>query len=158
MRPFGFGLEAALAFKATSTMDSMLGYKTPALRELGFFAARFDDLLNYLPARMSVFIMALARPGRAGEILEAASKYHSATPSPNSGWPMSACGAALGIRLEKPGFYVLFSEGKDPDTSDIPKAVAFMRVVIALTLIAAVLILALWMALALHWGIMFIRI
>lgn len=141
--PLGFGLEAALTFKATSTMDSMLGYKTPALRELGFFAARSDDLLNYLPARMSIFIMALARPGRAGEIVGAPFKYHRATPSPNSGWPMSACAAALGIRLEKPGFYVLFDEGREPDTSDVPCAISFMWVVIALTLVSSMLILAL---------------
>ena len=49
--PFGLGLEAALAFKAISTMDSMVGYKTRGLKELGFAGAKLDDLANFIPAR-----------------------------------------------------------------------------------------------------------
>ncbi len=97
--PLGLGLEAALAFKAISTMDSMLGYKTKGLLELGYAGAKLDDLANFIPARLSILLMALARPSRAGATLRAAFKYHSMTPSPNSGWPMSACAGALGIRL-----------------------------------------------------------
>ena len=68
--PFGLGLEAALAFKAISTMDSMLGYKTQGLRELGYAGAKLDDLANFIPARLSIFFMALARPaqGRRGTL------------------------------------------------------------------------------------------
>ncbi len=140
-QPFGLGLEAALAFKAISTMDSMVGYRTPDLKELGFAGAKLDDLANFIPARLSIVLMALASPGKAGAVIKAALKYHSATPSPNSGWPMSACAGALGIRLEKPGFYVLFSEGKEPKASDVPLALRFMQVTIALTLAASLLIL-----------------
>ena len=63
--PFGLGLEAALAFKAISTMDSMIGYKTRGLKELGFAGAKLDDLANYIPARLSILLIALARPARA---------------------------------------------------------------------------------------------
>jgi adenosylcobinamide-phosphate synthase len=140
--PFGLGLEAALAFKAMSTMDSMLGYKTKGLKELGFAAAHLDDLANFLPARLSIFFMALARPAKASDSLRAALKYHAKTPSPNSGWPMSACAGALGIRLEKPGYYVLLDGGREPDTSDVPRAVWFMAATTALTLaVSAVLLL-----------------
>ena len=139
--PFGLGLEAALAFKAISTMDSMLGYKTKGLLELGYAGAKLDDLANFIPARLSILLMALARPSRAGATLRASFKYHSATPSPNSGWPMSACAGALGIRLEKPGFYVLLEEGKEPDTTDVPRALSFMQAVIALTLAISMVIL-----------------
>lgn len=139
--PFGLGLEAALAFKAMSTMDSMLGYKTKGLKELGFAAAHLDDLANFIPARLSIFFMALARPSKAGDTLRAALKYHARTPSPNSGWPMSACAGALGIRLEKPGYYVLLDEGREPDTSDVPRAVWFMAATTALTLAVSVIIL-----------------
>ncbi len=141
--PIGLGLEAALAFKAVSTMDSMLGYKTKGLKELGFAAARSDDVANWAPARLSILFMALARPARAGEILRAAFRDHDRTPSPNSGWPMAACAGALGVRLEKPGFYVLLDEGRDPKTADIPRAVGFMKIVIALTLAASALVLIL---------------
>lgn len=137
----GLGLEAALAFKAVSTMDSMIGYKTRELKELGCAGARLDDLANFIPARLSIVFMALARPAKAAAVLRAAFKYHSATPSPNSGWPMAACAGVLGIRLEKVGHYVLLEEGKDPETADISKAVRFMQITIALTLAASVLAL-----------------
>lgn len=139
--PLGLGLEAALAFKAVSTMDSMVGYKTKGLKEIGFAGARADDLLNFIPARLSVFLIALARPGRAGTSLRAAWRYHAKTPSPNSGWPMAACAGALGLRLEKPGYYVLLDEGDEPETEDIARAVELMQVTIALTLAAALLLL-----------------
>ena len=139
--PLGLGLEAALAFKAVSTMDSMVGYKTKGLRELGFAGARADDLLNFIPARLSVFLIALARPFRASTALKAAWRYHARTPSPNSGWPMAACAGALGLRLEKPGYYVLLDEGDEPETEDIARAVELMQVTIALTLAAALLLL-----------------
>ena len=139
--PLGLGLEAALAFKAVSTMDSMVGYKTEGLRELGFAGARADDLLNFIPARLSIFSIALARPLQAGVALAAAIRFHGRTPSPNSGWPMAACAGALGLRLEKPGSYVLLDEGKEPQTSDVPLAIGLIQRAIFLILAAALLIL-----------------
>ncbi|NLH21386.1 MAG: cobalamin biosynthesis protein [Methanothrix sp.] len=139
--PLGLGLEAALAFKAVSTMDSMVGYKTEGLRELGFAGARSDDLLNFIPARLSIFSIALARPLQAGAALAAAIRFHGRTPSPNSGWPMAACAGALGLRLEKPGSYVLLDEGKEPQTSDVPLAIGLIQRAIFLILAAALLIL-----------------
>jgi adenosylcobinamide-phosphate synthase len=142
-QPMGIGLEAALAFKAISTMDSMLGYKTKGLKEIGYFPAHLDDLANFIPARLSIFFIALANPKRAPESLSTAFEYHSATPSPNSGWPMSAAAGSLNLRLEKPGFYVLLARGKDPDTSDVPRAISLMISVLILTATAALVILAL---------------
>ncbi len=139
--PFGLGLEAALAFKAISTMDSMVGYKTKGLKELGFAGARLDDLANFIPARLSIVLIALARPASAIAALRSAFRYHGATPSPNSGWPMAALAGALHIRLEKPGYYVLEDDGNDPDTSDVPRALHLMETAIALTLAAALLVL-----------------
>jgi len=139
--PLGLGLEAALAFKAVSTMDSMVGYKTEGLRELGFAGARSDDLLNFIPARLSIFSIALARPLQAGAALAAAIRFHGRTPSPNSGWPMAACAGALGLRLEKPGSCVLLDEGKEPQTSDVPLAIGLIQRAIFLILAAALLIL-----------------
>jgi adenosylcobinamide-phosphate synthase len=135
--PFGLGLEAALAFKAISTMDSMVGYKTKGLKEIGFAGAKADDLANFIPARLSILLIALAKPGRAAAAIHAALRDHSATPSPNSGWPMAACAGSLGIRLEKPGYYVLEADGKPASTSDVPRALGLMQRTIALSLAAA---------------------
>jgi adenosylcobinamide-phosphate synthase len=142
-QPFGLGLEAALAFKAMSTMDSMLGYKTEELKELGFAAAKLDDLANYIPARLSVPLIAIASPKRAGKAVAAAFKYHRATPSPNSGWPMSAAAGSLGIKLEKPGYYALFEEGPKPTAADISRALRLIGVTIAITLAISAIILVL---------------
>ena len=141
--PVGLGLEAAVAFKAISTMDSMIGYKKPGLRELGYAGARLDDLTNWIPARLSIILIALARPGGARAAIRAALKYHRATPSPNSGWPMAAAAGSLAIRLEKPGQYILLEEKSDPKTQDIFRAVRLMQSAIALTVLAAIIPLVL---------------
>ena len=139
--PFGLGLEAALAFKAISTMDSMLGYKTKGLKDLGYVPARLDDIANFIPARLSILFLAAANPKKANNTIMTAFRYHRATPSPNSGWPMSAAAGALGIRLEKPGFYVILDEGREPNTQDIPLAVRLVGTTIATTLLTSILIL-----------------
>ncbi|MFB3763762.1 MAG: cobalamin biosynthesis protein [Methanotrichaceae archaeon] len=140
--PFGLGLEAALAFKAMSTMDSMLGYKTKGLKEIGYVPAKLDDIANYIPARLSIFLIALARPSRAAAAIASALRDHSKTPSPNSGWPMSACAGSLNVRLDKPGFYVLQDEGKEAATSDIPDAVGLIgRASILVLAISSIILL-----------------
>jgi adenosylcobinamide-phosphate synthase len=141
--PLGLGLEAAIAFKAISTMDSMIGYKKPGLKELGYAGARLDDLANWIPARLSIILIALARPRGARSAIRAALKYHGATPSPNSGWPMAAAAGSLGIRLEKPGQYILLEENPDPKTQDISRAIGLMQSAIAITLLAAIISLVL---------------
>lgn len=139
--PFGLGLEAALAFKSISTMDSMLGYKTKGLKELGFVPARLDDVANFIPARLSILFLAAANPKKARKTIMTAFRYHRATPSPNSGWPMSATAGGLGIRLEKPGYYILLDEGKEPETRNVPTAVRFVGAAAAITILASALIL-----------------
>ena len=141
LAPFGLGLEAALAFKAISTMDSMIGYKTKGLKEIGFAGAKLDDLANFIPARLSILLIALARPARTLAALRTALRDHGRTPSPNSGWPMAALAGALNIRLEKPGYYVLAEEGAEPETADVPRALHLMQTAIALNLAAALLML-----------------
>jgi adenosylcobinamide-phosphate synthase len=142
LSPLGLGLEAALAFKAVSTMDSMLGYKKEGLRELGYAPAKMDDLANYVPARLSIISISMSWPSRARQALASALRYHSATPSPNSGWPMSAAAGAMGVRLEKPGFYVLLEDGRDARTSDIPRAVRLIGWASLLTAAASMLLLS----------------
>ena len=100
--------------------------------------------------------MALAAPLRAHIIIRAALAYHNRTPSPNSGWPMSAAAGALNIRLEKPGYYILLDEGKKPDPSDIRRSLSYMVVVSALTLALFIAVQIIGSNIA-GFSIMFIR-
>ena len=139
--PIGLGVEAALAFKAANTLDSMLGYRTEELRELGWASAKIDDLANWAPARLSLPIIAAARPLRAAEAARVALRDSQNTPSPNSGWPMAAAAGSLGIRLEKPGVYVVGEGGRDPTTGDIKPALRLVGTAIGIAVAASALIL-----------------
>ncbi|MFZ2497995.1 cobalamin biosynthesis protein [Methanosarcina sp.] len=126
------GLVAAYVFKAISTLDSMVGYKTEPYRELGYFSAKSDDVLNWIPARISViFILAAAftmslLPKKQGEInplnsIKSAIEDGMKTPSPNSGYPMAATAGALGVKLEKPETYVLGALYPPTEVKDIKR-------------------------------------
>ena len=143
--PLSLGVETALAFKATNTLDSMLGYKTEKLKNLGFASAKIDDLANWVPARLSLLFIAAARLTRAKETIETALRDHAATPSPNSGWPMAAAAGALGTRLEKPGVYVVGEGLRVPSTEDIKPALRLAETAIALTVAGSVLVLVLFL-------------
>jgi adenosylcobinamide-phosphate synthase len=127
-----FGLVAAYAFKAISTLDSMVGYKTEPYKDLGYFSAKSDDVLNWVPARISVifilaasFLVALL-PKKQGKInpfnsVRSALEDGMKTPSPNSGYPMAATAGALGVKLEKPDYYVLGASYPPTEINDIKR-------------------------------------
>lgn len=97
------GLPGLLIYKITNTADSMIGYRTPRHEEFGWAAARLDDVLNWVPARLTAALIALAylRPDAARIILRDA-KLHR---SPNAGWPEAAMAACLGVALSGPRAY-----------------------------------------------------
>lgn len=95
------GPAGALFFKAVNTLDSMIGYKNKPYLWLGRFAARLDDLLCFLPARLAALLICLAAGSlgagrRACTVLAA---DHDSHESPNSAWPEAAAAGALGLRL-----------------------------------------------------------
>jgi adenosylcobinamide-phosphate synthase len=96
------GAPLALAYRAVNTLDSMLGYRSPRYRDLGWCAAKLDDLANFLPARLTGVLICLAAAwlglpaGRAWRIMRRDARRH---PSPNGGFPEAAVAGALGIRL-----------------------------------------------------------
>ena len=97
----------------------------------GKWAARADDVLSWLPARISALLLAvLAR----GVQLSTVARLARRTPSPNSGWPMAAMALALGVRLAKPGVYVLNADARDPGPLDTHRA-AKLGTLLALALI-----------------------
>lgn len=97
------GLPGLLIYKITNTADSMIGYMTPRHRDFGWAAARFDDLINWLPARLTALLIMLAH-GVAGKwrIIMRDAPLHR---SPNAGWPEAAIAVALNISLSGPRSY-----------------------------------------------------
>lgn len=143
------GPVAALMYKAASTLDSMVGYKTDRYREMGWSSARLDDLLNLIPARLTALLMIVAATplglsswGGLRVLLRDADK----TSSPNAGWPEAAAAGALGIRLGGPAVY--FGDLVEKPTlgdADRPITVATYRAMIRLMYAAALLALGIGM-------------
>ena len=103
------GLSGGIAYKAINTADSMIGHKTEKYIDFGWAAARTDDVLNWLPARLSVLWLVLAAvvvpgtsPWRALTVARRDARLHD---SPNAGWPEAAMAGALGVRLMGPRSY-----------------------------------------------------
>jgi adenosylcobinamide-phosphate synthase len=104
-----FGLPGLMAYKMVNTLDSMIGYRNDRYRAFGWAAARLDDLLNLIPARLSGLIIILAalfaargNPWRAATTMLTDARHHR---SPNSGWPEAAMAGALGLALGGPRRY-----------------------------------------------------
>lgn len=97
------GLPGLLIYKFTNTADSMIGYMTPRHREFGWAAAKFDDLINWIPARITAILIALTHGAlsKSSLILRDAPLHRS----PNAGWPESAMAVALNIALAGPRSY-----------------------------------------------------
>jgi adenosylcobinamide-phosphate synthase len=103
------GIPGALLYRVVNTLDAVIGYHGQ-YEYLGKFASRLDDVLNFIPARLTALCLILAaflsrRGGR--QSWQVALDEHAKTESPNAGWPMAAMAGALGVRLEKPGHYRL---------------------------------------------------
>jgi adenosylcobinamide-phosphate synthase len=124
----------ALAYKAASTLDSMVGYKEPPYTDLGWFSARFEDALTWIPCRLTVLTIALLS-GQPRTVWRLCVRDASQDPSPNAGWSECAYAAALGVQVgginiyrgvvkEKP----LLGNPVYPITRDrIERAIAFTR-------------------------------
>jgi adenosylcobinamide-phosphate synthase len=100
------GIPGLVLFKVVSTMDSMVGFKTPRYLQFGWCGARLDDVMNYLPARLCwllIAAVALVLPGcSARKALRVGLKDHTVLPSPNSGWSEAALAGAMQRRLVGP--------------------------------------------------------
>jgi adenosylcobinamide-phosphate synthase len=118
------GLPAAYAYRAANTLDAMIGYRG-RYEWLGKAAAHLDDALNWLPARLTALLIALAseQPVRA---LAIAARDHGLTDSPNAGWPMAAMAGALGVQLEKVGHYRLGDPRRRAQAEDIRRGAAIL--------------------------------
>jgi adenosylcobinamide-phosphate synthase len=102
------GLPGLIAYKAINTADSMIGHRTERHEAFGWAAARLDDLVNLIPARLSALLLASAAPIAGGAVstsLRVVKRDASKHRSPNAGWPESAMAGALGLALAGPRRY-----------------------------------------------------
>ena len=97
------GVPGILAYKMVNTLDSMIGYRNERYRQFGCFAARLDDVANYIPARLTALLMVLVS-GRLS-LLAFVARYGSRHASPNSGYPESALAGILDCRFGGPHIY-----------------------------------------------------
>lgn len=97
------GLPGIIIYKLINTADSMIGYLTETHREFGWAAARLDDLLNWVPARISGALLCIASANPASwAVMRDDAQYHR---SPNAGWPEAAMAGGLDIALSGPRMY-----------------------------------------------------
>ena len=119
-----FGLPGAAAYRLFNTFDAMVGYHD-RYEYLGKAAARLDDVLNLLPARLTALLIIALAPLFGGDRLKAWQTWQrdaSRTASPNAGHPMAAAAGALGLQLEKVGHYRLGDNDKVITASSIRQA------------------------------------
>jgi len=145
-----FGLPGAALYRFANTADAMWGYRGERGGRdwtwFGKWAARADDVLSWLPARITALLLALAAGHWPAGLTEEAQR----TPSPNSGWPMAAMALLLGVRLAKPGVYALNAEGRAAAAADTRRTAQLgARAVLAWAVCASLVIVA---AMGVSWA------
>ena len=128
------GVPGMLTYKMINTLDSMIGYKTERYRDFGCWAAHIDDVANYIPARLTALLMAIASPQKG--LLRFIWRNGRRHASPNSGYPEVALAGILNCRFGGPHYYFgqLFPKpyiGKNErelTTADMKRAVRINRI------------------------------
>lgn len=126
-----FGLVGAFVYRTVNTADSMIGYKTEIFRNIGWFAANCDKILNFLPSRLTSLVMVfsciiLKEDWRHS--IHVMKRDGSKTESPNAGYPMATLAGALGIRFEKMEHYVLGDGNSEITERHFRSAISIMKV------------------------------
>jgi len=132
-----FGVPGAVAYRVVNTLDAVIGYHGE-YEYLGKFASRLDDVLNFIPARLTALFLVLATflAGKDGlSAWRVACKEHKKTASPNAGWPMAAMAGALNVKLEKTGHYELGEPLKALEPAAIADALKLMYITVAVWII-----------------------
>ncbi len=146
------GAPLAMAYKAVNTLDSMLGYRHEVFRDLGWFPARLDDVVNFIPARITGLLMAPASffiGGNAREAFRTMLRDGRKHPSPNAGIPEAAAAGALGVQLGGVNVYmgvetvkpVIGEARKELTPGSIRDAIALMYGTFCLMVLVLVVVL-----------------
>ena len=126
-----FGLPGAFVYRIINTVDSMVGYKTQMFKNLGWFGANCDNILNYIPSRLTGLTIVLASMllgydwKNCYEIFKRDGKK---TDSPNAGYPMAAFAGALGTKFEKLEHYSLGTGENEITSKKVKDAITLMKV------------------------------
>jgi adenosylcobinamide-phosphate synthase len=142
------GLPGLLGYRAANTLDAMIGHRSPRYCRFGWAAARLDDLLNWVPARLSAWAVAALAPvvaGSADDAIRVVRRDAGQHPSPNAGVIEAAFAGALGVRLGGSNVYGgtvedrgILGNGRTPQVADIARASRLANVVCITALIMAV--------------------
>ena len=125
-----FGPAGAAAYRTINTLDSMLGYKDEYFRHIGWMSARLDMIVNYVPARLTAFLMIISAKIIGADWMNSLRmllRDHTKTFSPNAGYPMATMAGALRIRLEKIGHYSLGDEQEPASLEKCRAAILIMK-------------------------------
>ncbi|HEX4560028.1 MAG TPA: cobalamin biosynthesis protein [Mycobacterium sp.] len=133
------GLPAVLVYRGANTLDAMIGNRSPRYIRFGWAAARFDDTINFVPARVTALLVAICAPlvgGSPAASLRAWRRDAARHPSPNAGVVEAAFAGALGVQLGGPTQYAheleirpTLGDGPAPGVSDLARAVRLSRFV-----------------------------
>lgn len=142
------GVPALLVYRGANTLDAMIGHRSPRYARFGWAAARFDDVVNVIPARVTAVLVALCAPlvgGSPANALRAWRRDAARHPSPNAGVVEASFAGALGVRLGGPTQYAhqleirpTLGDGRSPAVTDLVRAVRLSRAVQALAGLLAV--------------------
>jgi len=140
------GVPGLLGYRAANTLDAMVGYRSPRYARFGWAAARLDDALNLVPARLTAVLVAAVAPlagGSASGAVQAAVRDGHRHPSPNSGYGEAAYAGALGLQVGGRNVYAgrveerpVLGAGRRPEPADLGRAT---RLCAAVTVAAAAL-------------------
>lgn len=133
-----------ILYRTFNTLDAMVGYQTDELKDIGFFAAKIDDILNYVPSRISgiyVVISAYLLKMDGKNSYKIMRRDARKCPSPNSGYTMATTAGALNIQLIKKDTYILGDPTKEISKDDITKAVDLSKITVILFTITIIVLL-----------------
>jgi len=130
-----FGLPAAMIYRSINTLDAMIGYRTKSFEWYGKASARADDLVNFIPARITALIIALFSPKAAFRSI-----FRYAHTKLNAAYPMAAASGVLGVSFEKKGVYKF--DGREPEIGDIDRGLKLFEfvTVVSLLLMTAIML------------------
>ena len=147
---FIFGVPGAVVYRVINTLDAMVGYKTPEKIKIGWFPAKLDDVLNFIPARITGILVVIAAAflrlnwKNAYKIMIRDARKPD---SPNSGYSMAAAAGALDIKLEKIDYYKIGDELSPLTTDKITEAVLLSKITILLFILIAFVLFGIVIAL-----------
>ncbi len=148
---FIFGVLGGVACRVINTLDAMIGYKNPENIKIGWFPANLDDIINYIPARVTGILVTLAALllhfdwKNSYRIMRRDARK---TPSPNSGYPMAAAAGALGIKLKKISCYELGDSLNPLTPVKITEALLLTKITIILFIVLSSIVFGILLTLA----------